>query len=120
MRRALRADASGWNRWKVKSAAARPEDQGVYTVRAINPLSTAETTCKLTIQPVASIDTTPFVQPERFAPLEVKAPKPKKEEMKQMQAPKVTVPLQNEEIKEGAPVLLQATVAGQPTPNVRF
>jgi hypothetical protein len=50
----------------------------------------------------------------------VKAPIPKKEDMKQMQPPKVVVPLQNEEVKEGAPVLLKATITGKPTPDVRF
>ena len=100
--------------------AARPEDQGTYTVRATNPSGSDETTCKLTIRPVASVDTRPFIQPEQFAPLEVKAPIPKKEDMKQMQPPKVVVPLQNEEVKEGAPVLLQATIVGKPTPDVRF
>jgi len=69
---------------------------------------------------VPSIDTRPFVQPEHFAPLEVKAPAPKKEDMQQMEAPKVTVPLQSEEVKEGAPVLLRATIVGKPTPNVRL
>jgi hypothetical protein len=37
-----------------------------------------------------------------------------------MQPPKVIVPLQNEQIKEGAPILLEATIVGKPTPNVRF
>jgi hypothetical protein len=74
----------------------------------------------LNIQPTPSIDTRPFIQPEHFAPLEVKAPIPKKEDLEQMQPPKVIVPLQNEQIKEGAPVLLEATIVGKPTPNVRF
>ena len=50
----------------------------------------------------------------------MKAPIPTKEDMKQMQPPKVVVPLQNEEVKEGAPVLLKATITGKPTPNVRL
>ena len=90
---------------------ARPEDQGVYTVRAANPLGTEETKAKLTVQPLS-------VQPQQVGPLEVKAPIPTKEDMKQMQPPKVVVPLQNEEVKEGAPVLLKATITGKPTPNV--
>ena len=100
--------------------AARPDDQGVYTVRATNPSGTDETSCNLRIQQTPSIDTRPFVQPERFAPLEVKAPVPKKEDLEQMEAPKVLVPLQNEQLDEGAPVLLRATIVGKPTPNVRF
>jgi hypothetical protein len=50
----------------------------------------------------------------------VKAPVPKKEDMEKMQPPKVIVPLQNTQVKEGAPVLLQSTIIGKPTPNVRF
>ncbi|CAF0971766.1 unnamed protein product [Rotaria sordida] len=97
--------------------AARPDDQGTYTVRATNPVGTDETTCKLTIRPVASIDTRPFVQPEHFAQLELKAPPPTKEDMKQMEAPKVVVPLKGVQVNEGSPVLLQATIVGKPTPN---
>ena len=100
--------------------AARPDDQGVYTVRATNPSGSDETTCKLTIRPTASIDTTPFIQPEHFAPLEVKAPKPTKADMEQMEPPKVIVPLEHLEVKEGSPVLLRATITGKPTPNVRL
>ncbi|CAF4646599.1 unnamed protein product, partial [Rotaria magnacalcarata] len=50
--------------------ASRPDDQGIYTVRATNPVGSDETTCKLTIRPVASIDTRPFVDAARFRPLE--------------------------------------------------
>jgi len=55
-----------------------------------------------------------------LVPLEVKAPAPKKEDLKQMQPPKVIVPLENQEVKEGAPALLQATIIGKPTPSVRL
>ncbi len=74
----------------------------------------------MTIRPVASIDTRPFVQPERFAPLELKAPLPTEEDMEQIQPPKVIVPLQSEQVNEGSPVLLRATIVGTPTPNVRL
>lgn len=50
----------------------------------------------------------------------MKAPVPTKEDMEQMQPPAVVVPLQDEEVKEGAPVLLRATIVGKPTPNVRL
>ena len=100
--------------------AARPDDQGVYTVRATNPVGSDETTCKLTIRPVASVDTRPFIQPEQFAPLELKAPVPTKEDMDHMEAPKVIVPLESVQVPEGLPVLLQATITGKPRPNVRL
>ena len=68
----------------------------------------------------SGVDTSPFVQPERFNQLEVKAPAPTKEEMEQMEAPRVTKPLQSVQVNEGTPVLLQATVVGKPRPNVRL
>jgi hypothetical protein len=37
-----------------------------------------------------------------------------------MEAPKVTKPLQTVQVNEGSPVLLQATIVGKPTPNVRL
>jgi hypothetical protein len=52
--------------------------------------------------------------------LELKAPLPKKEDLQQMEAPKFIVPLQSVQVNEGSPVLLQATIVGKPTPNVRF
>ena len=95
---------------------ARPEDQGTYTVKATNPAGTDETTAKLAIKP--SPKKGPGAQPEETGPLEVKAPVPKPEETQQMQPPKVIVPLENEKVKKGSPVLLKATIVGKPTPNV--
>ncbi|CAF4167212.1 unnamed protein product, partial [Rotaria sp. Silwood2] len=97
--------------------ATRPDDQGTYTVRATNPSGSDETTCKLTIRPVASIDTRPFVEPEHFAQLELKAPAPTKDDMEHMEPPKVIVPLKPVQVKEGSPVLLQATITGKPRPT---
>ncbi|CAF4571736.1 unnamed protein product, partial [Rotaria magnacalcarata] len=97
--------------------AARPDDQGTYTVRATNPVGSDETTCNLTIRPTASIDTRPFIQPDRFAPLELKAPPPTKADLDKMEPPKVVVPLENLQVTEGSPVLLKATIVGKPIPN---
>ncbi len=103
----------------LQITGGRPEDQGTYTVRATNPLGSDETTCKLTIKPAT--DKGPGAQPEQTGPLEVKAPPQTKEEQQQpMQPPKVIVPLENEKVKKGSPVILKATIIGQPTPNVRF
>ena len=89
----------------------RRDDQGTYTARATNPSGTDETSSKLTVRPAAA-------QPVGAGPLVVKAPVPTKEDMKQMQPPKVVVPLENTQVKEGAPVLLRATIVGKPTPDV--
>jgi hypothetical protein len=72
----------------------------------------------VTIRPAAPTPAGPAGQPA--GPLEVKAPVPTKEDMKQMQPPKVTVPLDNTQVEEGVPVLLRATIVGKPTPNVRL
>ena len=91
----------------------RRDDQGTYTARAANPVGTDETSAKLTVRPAST-------QAHRSGPLEVKAPVPTKEEMKQMQPPKVVVPIEDAQVKEGAPVLLRATIVGKPTPDVRL
>ncbi|CAF4193397.1 unnamed protein product, partial [Adineta steineri] len=93
---------------------AKPSDQGTYTVRAANPLGNDETTAKLVVQPASSPDALPSSTPK---PVEVKAPVPTKQEMQQVQPPKVIVPLENVEATKGSPVLLRATIAGTPTPN---
>ena len=96
---------------------ARPEDQGTYTIRATNPVGSDETTAKLTIKPETK--KAPGAQPEQTGPLEIKAPQPKKEDLDKMEPPKVIVPLENEKVKKGSPVLLKATITGKPTPKVR-
>ena len=98
--------------------ASRPDDQGTYTVKATNPVGKDETSCKLTIKPTPGIDTRPFVEPEKFAPLEVKAPPPTKEDMQKMEPPKVIIPLEDTQLKEGSPALLAAKIIGRPTPDV--
>ena len=95
---------------------ARPEDQGIYVARAVNPVGSDETTCNLTVKPETKKG--PGAQPEQTGPLEVKAPQPKKEDLDKMEPPKVIVPLENEKVKKGSPVLLKATIIGTPTPDV--
>ena len=75
-----------------------------------------ETTCKLTVKPEPKKGS--GAQPEQTGPLEVKAPQPKKEDLDKMEPPKVIVPLENEKVKKGTPVLLKATIIGKPTPTV--
>ena len=100
--------------------AARPDDQGTYTVRATNPSGKDETSCQLNIRPTTSIDTRPFVEPEKFANLELKAPPPTKEDLAKPEAPKVIIPLEDVQLKEGAPALLTAKIIGRPTPDVSY
>ncbi len=103
----------------LQITSGRPDDQGTYTVRAINPVGSDETTGKLTIKPTPATQKGPSAQPEQFGPLEVKAPPPTQADLEKMEPPKVIVPLENEKVKKGSPVLLKATITGRPTPNVR-
>ena len=96
----------------------RPDDQGTYVARAVNPVGSDETTCKLTVKPETKKG--PGALPEQFGPLEVKAPPPKKEDLDKMEPPKVIVPLEHEKVKKGSPVLLKATIIGKPTPDVSY
>ena len=93
----------------------RPDDQGTYTARATNPVGTDETTAKLTVRPLAPAEAQALAQPK---PLEIIAPQPTKEDMQQLQPPKVIVPIENVDVPKGSPVLLRATITGKPTPTV--
>ncbi len=97
--------------------AARPDDQGVYTVRATNPSGSDETTCKLTIRPVSSVDTRPFVDAEHFRPLENRPATARSlgDENQTLRPPKVLVPMNNIRLTEYQPIVLKSIIdAGFP------
>lgn len=102
---------------RLQILASRPEDQGVYTVRARNPVGSDETSCTLTIRPVAAVDTRPFVEPERFRPLEnrpltVGSPD---NQAQPLRPPKVLVPMNNVRLNEFQPIVLKSIIdAGYP------
>ena len=95
---------------------ARPEDQGIYAVEAKNPLGADETSAKVTVRPLTNTDAQEFAMPK---PLQVTAPQPTQQDMKQPQPPKVVKPLENIEVPKGSPILFRATITGKPTPTVR-
>jgi len=97
--------------------AARPDDQGVYTVRATNPSGSDETTCKLTIRPVSSVDTRPFVDAEHFRPLENRPATARNmgDENQALRPPKVLIPMNNIRLTEYQPIVLKSIIdAGFP------
>ena len=97
--------------------ASRPDDQGVYTVRATNPVGSDETSCKLTVRPVSSVDTRPFVQPEHFLPLEHRplTSGNADDEKQPLRPPKVLVPMNNVRLTENQPIVLKSIIdAGYP------
>ena len=102
---------------RLQILASRPEDQGTYTVRAKNPVGSDETTCKLTIRPVANVDTRPFVDAERFRPLEARPSTgaPTDAEGQPLRPPKVLIPMNNVRLTEFQPILLKSIIdAGFP------
>ena len=96
---------------------AQPDDQGLYTAQAINPVGKDDTSAKLSVQPLTNNDAQEFAQPK---PLQVTAPQPTQQDMQQPQPPKVIVPLKNINAPKGSPILLRATITGKPTPTVSF
>ncbi len=97
--------------------ASRPDDQGVYTVRATNPVGSDETTCKLTIRPVSSVDTRPFVDAERFRPFDHRPTTAGNldNEGQPLRPPKVLVPMNNVRLTEYQPIVLKSIIdAGYP------
>jgi hypothetical protein len=97
--------------------ASRPDDQGVYTARATNPVGSDETSCKLTVRPVSSVDSRPFVGPEHFGPLEHRpvTGHDVNDENQLLRPPKVLVPMNNVRLQESQPILLKSIIdAGYP------
>lgn len=92
--------------------AARPDDKGTYTVRATNPVGSDETSCQLNIRPTASIDTRPFVDGERFRPLDhpERLGAPDDEANRLLRPPKVLVPMNNVRLTESEPIILKSII----------
>jgi len=86
----------------------RPEDVGQYLVIATNPAGKDSTGASLSIIPEK-----PGVEDRAVVPTD---------KLRNLERPVGAAPrpLENEEVKQGAPVLLRATIVGKPTPNVRF
>ncbi|CAF1320227.1 unnamed protein product [Adineta steineri] len=73
-----------------------------------------ETTCKLNIRPVSSIDTRPFIDADRFRPLENRpATADNLGDNKQpLRPPKVLIPMNNLRLTEYQPIVLKSIVDG--------
>lgn len=96
-------------------------DAGVYTAIAENPAGVVNTTSRLTIIPVSSIDTNPIVNPEAFRYLNAPhspARPADANEMGQMHPPKVIIPLKDIKTKEDQPVNFMTKIIGYPIPKV--
>jgi hypothetical protein len=96
-------------------------DAGAYTAFAENPAGTANTTSRLTILPVSTIDTTPIVNPDAFRYLNTpptQSSRPQDDEMGKIHPPKVIIPLKDIRVNEDQPVSFMTKIIGYPIPKV--
>lgn len=98
-------------------------DLGTYIVVAENEAGSDKTFCSVFIQQVPNIDQTPMVNPDAFKYLEHppnRRPHDVDEDNENLQPPKVIVPLQDLQLKEGEPCMLVCKIEGKPKPKVSF
>jgi hypothetical protein len=107
----------------LKIDNAQMQDIGHYTVIASNEAGQDRSECKVFVDEMPSIDTTPSVDPSAFRFLEhpvadrtERAP----DNDEQMVPPKVIVPLSNVKMDEGRNIVLAFKVIGSPKPKVRW
>lgn len=96
-------------------------DLGTYIVLAENEAGRDQTFCTVHVQQIPNIDQTPMVNPEAFRFLEnppQKKPLDVDEDNENLQPPRVIVPLQDLQLKEGEPVFLICKIDGKPKPKV--
>lgn len=96
-------------------------DLGTYIVLAENEAGRDQTFCTVHIQQIPNIDQTPMVNPDAFRFLEhphVQRPHDIDDDNENLQPPRVIVPLQDLQLKEGEPVFLICKIDGKPKPKV--
>ncbi len=96
-------------------------DLGQYRVLAENIAGKAETSCKLFIQEVPSIDETPYVNPDSFRQLEfpLKHPYPSGDDQGEPKPALIVKPLEDRECFEGETISFICEVKGTPKPTVK-
>lgn len=105
----------------LKIADAQINDLGTYIVLAENEAGRDQTFCSVHVQQIPNIDQTPMVNPEAFRFLEnppLKKPLDVDDDAENLQPPRVIVPLQDLQLKEGEPVFLICKIDGKPKPKV--
>jgi tRNA A37 threonylcarbamoyladenosine modification protein TsaB len=105
----------------LKIDNAQMNDLGNYVVLAENDAGRDQTFCSVYVQDTPNVDETPLVNPEAFKFLENVPPKVNESEPEDninMEPPKVVIPLQNLQLKEGETVLLMCKITGRPKPKV--
>lgn len=105
----------------LKIDSAQLNDLGTYIVLGENEAGRDQTFCTLHIEQVPNIDQTPMVNPEAFRYLEqpvARKPLDVDDDSENLMPPKVIVPLQDLQLKEGEPVFLICKIDGKPKPKV--
>ena len=95
-------------------------DLGNYTAVAENPAGKDQTFCSVFVKLMPSIDDTPMVNPDAFKYLDhphVHKPRDM-DELENVEPPRVVVPLQDLQLKEGEPIILMCKITGNPKPKV--
>ena len=95
-------------------------DLGNYTAIAENQIGKDQTSCNVFVQQMPNIDVTPMVNPDAFKYLDHPlVHKPREvDDNENFQPPRVIVPLQNLQLKEGEQVHLMCKITGHPKPKV--
>lgn len=95
-------------------------DLGNYTAVAENPAGKDQTFCSVFVKLMPNIDDTPLVNPDAFRYLDhphIHKPRDT-DEIENVEPPKVVVPLQDLQLKEGEPIILMCKITGNPKPKV--
>lgn len=98
-------------------------DLGTYVALAENEVGKDQTYCTVFIQQMPNIDQTPMVNPDAFRFLDnppMRKQPDRDDEDENVEPPKVVVPLQDLQLKEGETVLLMCKITGKPRPKVNF
>ena len=107
----------------LKIKDVRPEDIGIYTCLAENPLGTVETSAVTFVVNTPNIDETAYIDPEKFINLNSKNANmlisyQEVNDAKMYIAPYIIKPLQNVRISEGNSIILKCLIDGYPKPKV--
>jgi hypothetical protein len=90
---------------------------GDYLVVAENEAGKAETTCKVFIKALPSIDDRPMVNPDAFKNLQHQPGMAPEEESEAISPPVVIIPLTDSRVGEGRSVTLMCKIEGSPKPR---
>ena len=107
----------------LKIRDIRPEDGGTYKCIAKNPLGQDETSAEVFVCKTPNVDQNPIMNPDSFTKLSLKSfdiPLNILENEEYYFPPKVIIPLQSINCKEGSNIIFTCKIDGYPKPEVIF